>query len=113
VPRRVHFTFDVCENVAAGLLFQEALKRDLSRFRSEGWPTTAKLESPDALWSSIEPQGASALLQLSSGALGLVQLGFGSVYVQVAATSDDAARGGSKRSERSCRVRSATRGACP
>ncbi len=94
MPRRVHFTFDVCENVAAGLFFQEALKRDLSRFRSEGWPTTAKLESPDALWSSIEPQGASALLQLSSGALGLVQLGFGSVYVQVAATSDDAARGG-------------------
>jgi hypothetical protein len=94
VPRRLHFTFDVCENVAAGLFFQEALQHDLSRFRSEGWPTTSKLEGHDALWASVEPQRSSAVLQLSSGALGFVQLGFGSVYAQVAAASDDAAREG-------------------
>jgi Domain of unknown function (DUF5925)/ATPase family associated with various cellular activities (AAA) len=92
MTRRLHFTFDLAENVSAGLFFEEALKRDLNRFRSESWPTTSKLEHDGALFWSTEPQGVSAVLDLSSGGLGHVQLGFGSVYAQVAASSDEATR---------------------
>jgi uncharacterized protein DUF5925 len=94
VPRRVHFTYDIAQNPAAGLFFQEAMKRDLPRLLAEGWPTTAKLDDPGALWWSVEPHGTSAILELSSGQLAFVHVGFGNVFVQIAANDTEAARAG-------------------
>ena len=94
MARRVHLTFDVAQNVGAALFHQEALKRGLTRMHSDGWPTTAKLDLSRAAWSSSEPRGASALLELSSGALAFVHVGFGTAYAQVAAETEDAARSG-------------------
>jgi hypothetical protein len=94
MARRVHLTFDVAHNVGAGLFQQEALKRGLNRLHSDGWPTRAKLDLSRAAWSSSEPQGVSALLELSSGALAFVHVGFGTAYAQVAAAREDAARSG-------------------
>jgi hypothetical protein len=94
VPRRVHFTFDVAQNVAAGVFFQEALRRDLRRLLAEGWPTTAKLEDPGGLWWSVEPHGTSAVMELVAGALATVHVGFGNVFAQVAAEDTESARAG-------------------
>jgi hypothetical protein len=94
MTRRVHLTFDVAQNVGAALFHQEALKRGLTRMHSDGWPTTARLDLSRATWSSSEPQGASALLELSSGGLAFLHVGFGTAYAQVAAETQEAARAG-------------------
>jgi hypothetical protein len=94
VARRLHLTFNLGQSVAAGLFFEEALKRGLGRLSSDGWRTRAKLDAPDASWASVESQGGDALFELSSGALGFVHLGFGRVFAQVAAESDESARAG-------------------
>jgi hypothetical protein len=90
VGRRVHLTFDVCQ--AAAVFYQEALRRDLARLLGEGWPTAAKLETSGAFWSLIEPQGTSAVLELESGALALVRVGFGNAFVRVAGANEESAR---------------------
>jgi hypothetical protein len=94
MPRRVHFTFDLAQNVAAGVFYQEALKRGLSRLLGEGWPTTTKLDSSGALWSSIEPHGSGAVLELPSGALTFVHTGFGNAFAYVAGKDDETVRAG-------------------
>jgi hypothetical protein len=92
VPRRVHFTFDLAQNVSAGVFFQEALKRDLRRLLAEGWPTTAKLDDSGAIWWSVEPHGTSAIVELSAGALAFLHVGFGNVFAQVVAGDVETAR---------------------
>ena len=94
MSRRIHFTLDIAQNVAAGVFYQEALKRGLSTLLSEGWPTTAKLDSSGALWSSVEPHGSGAVLELSSGGLGFVHVGFGNAFAYVAAGDEEVARAG-------------------
>lgn len=94
MPRRVHFTFDIGQNVGSGVFYQEALKRGLSRLLGEGWPTTAKLDGSGALWSSVEPHGSGAILELSSGALGFVSVAFGNAFAYVAAGDEEIARAG-------------------
>ncbi len=91
MTRRVHLTFDVRENVVGALFYQEALRRGLNRFASDGWPTTARLEGSGATWSSSEPQGSNALFELSSGALAFIRVGFGTAFAQVAADSEESA----------------------
>ena len=92
MPRRVHFTFDIAQNVSAGVFYQEALKRDLPRLLTEGWPTTAKLDESGAIWWSVEPHGTTALMELSAGSLASVHVGFGNVFVQVAASDIESAQ---------------------
>jgi hypothetical protein len=92
MSRRVHFTFDIAQNVSAGVFYQEALKRDLPRLLTEGWPTTAKLDESGAIWWSVEPHGTTALFELSAGSLASVHVGFGNVFVQVAASNIESAR---------------------
>jgi hypothetical protein len=94
MPRRLHLTLDLHESPVPGLFLQEALRRDLARFVSESWPTTAKLDVPTALWASSGPGGSDAALELAGGALGLVRVGFGSAFAQVAAATDEAAQAG-------------------
>lgn len=94
MSRRVHFTFDVGQTVAPGVFFQEAMKRGLNRLLAEGWPTTAKIEDTGALWWSAEPHGTSAILDLSSGGLAFVHVGFGNVFAQVVAQEAETARAG-------------------
>ena len=79
------------------LFLQEALRRDLSRFVSESWPSSAKLNVPDAVWSSRAPGGTDAVVELDDGALGLIHAGFGAAYAQVAAATDAAAEAGLER----------------
>ena len=92
MSRRVHFTFDIAQNVSVGVFYQEALKRDLPRLLTEGWPTTAKLDESAAIWWSVEPHGTTALLEPSAGSLASVHVGFGNVFVQVAASDIESAR---------------------
>ena len=94
MARRVHLTFDVANSVGNALFYDEALKRGLNRFHSDGWPTTAKLDTAEALWSQIEPQGANALFELSDGALAFVHVGFGTAFAHVAAEDEEGARAG-------------------
>ncbi len=92
MPRRVQLTMEVHESPVPGLFLQEALRRDLTRFATETWPTTAKLEAPDAVWASSGPGGSDAVLELAGGALALVHVSFGGALAQVAAPSDEVAR---------------------
>ena len=92
MSRRVHFTFDIAQNVSAGVFYQEALKRDLPRLLTESWPTTAKLDESGAIWWSVEPHGTTALLELAAGSLASVHVGFGNVFVHVAASDIESAR---------------------
>jgi hypothetical protein len=92
MSRRVHFTFDIAQNVSVGVFYQEALKRDLPRLLTDGWPTTAKLDESAAIWWSVEPHGTTALLEPSAGSLASVHVGFGNVFVQVAASDIESAR---------------------
>jgi Domain of unknown function (DUF5925) len=94
VARRVHLTFDLAHSMGTALFYEEALKRGLNRFHSDGWPTSAKLDAAEATWSQIEPQGANALFELANGALGFVHIGFGTAFAQVAAEDEEAARAG-------------------
>lgn len=96
MPRRVQLTSDV-QNPVHGLFIQEALRRDLSRFASDSWPSSVKLSVPDAVWSSRGPGGTDAVVELEDGALGLIHSGFGAAYAQVAAGSDAAAEAGLER----------------
>ena len=95
--RRIHLTSDVQDNPVHGLFIQEALRRDLSRFASESWPSSAKLNVPDAVWSSRGPSGSDAVVELDEGALGHIHSGFGAAYAQIAAASDAAAEAGLER----------------
>jgi hypothetical protein len=92
MTRRVHLTFDVGENLGSALYLQEAIKRDLNRFLTEGWPTAAKLDGSSAAWSQVEPQGTSVILELGPEALAFVHVGFGNAFVRVAAANAEAAR---------------------
>jgi hypothetical protein len=92
MSRSVHFTFDIAQNVSVGVFYQEALKRDLPRLLTDGWPTTAKLDESAAIWWSVEPHGTTALLEPSAGSLASVHVGFGNVFVQVAASDIESAR---------------------
>jgi hypothetical protein len=94
VSKHLQLNFDVQDSPVPGLFLQAALERGLNRFQSDTWPCTAKLDAPDALWLSSGPNGTFAVLELDDGALGLVNLGFGSAYVQVASTTDEAAKAG-------------------
>ena len=93
MSRRVQFTFNVGEApVGAAVFWQDALARGLTRFLSENWPTSAKLdESRAALWN-VEPWGTGAVLEFDSGALAFVHVGFGNADVRVAAESEQNAR---------------------
>lgn len=91
MSRRLHLTFDVQHNPVMGVFHQETLRRDLCRLVSDNWPTTAKLETGDAVWASSAPEGSSAVLELEDGALAFVHVGFGSAFAQVAAPNDEAA----------------------
>ena len=91
MSRRLHLTFDVQHNPVVGVFHQETLRRDLCRLVSDNWPTTAKLETGDAVWASSAPEGSSAVLELEDGALAFVHVGFGSAFAQVAAPNDKAA----------------------
>ena len=91
MSRRLHLTFDVQHNPVVGVFHQETLRRDLCRLVSDNWPTTAKLETGDAVWASSAPEGSSAVLELEDGALAFVHVGFGSAFAQVAAPNDEAA----------------------
>jgi hypothetical protein len=97
MPRRIHLTLDVQESPVPGLFLQETVRRDLSRFASDSWPSSAKLSVPDAVWSSRGPGGTDAVVELDDGALGLIHAGFGAAYAQVAAASDAAAEAGLER----------------
>jgi Domain of unknown function (DUF5925) len=94
MPRRIHLTMDVHESPVPGLFMQEALRRELTRFASDQWSTTAKLDSADALWANTGPHGAEAALELDGGALALVSAGLGNAFVRVAAATDEAAKAG-------------------
>jgi Domain of unknown function (DUF5925)/ATPase family associated with various cellular activities (AAA) len=94
VARRLHLTFDLGQNVGTALFYQEALKRGLNRFHSDGWPTTAKLDVAEATWSQSEPQGTNALFEFPNGALGYVHVGFGTAFAQVAGQSEQTAIAG-------------------
>jgi hypothetical protein len=85
---------DVHESPVPGLFMQEALRRDLTRFASEQWPTAAKLDYPEALWANTGPHGSEVALELDGGALALVSVGFGNAFAQVAAATDEAAKAG-------------------
>jgi hypothetical protein len=85
---------DVHESPVPGLFMQEALRRDLTRFASEQWPTAAKLDYPEALWANTGPHGSEVALELDGGALALVSEGFGNAFAQVAAATDEAAKAG-------------------
>ena len=50
--------------------------------------------SGEAAWSQIGPDGTNALFELPTGALGFVHVGFGTVFAQVAAESEEAATAG-------------------
>ena len=91
MSRRLHLTFDVEHNPVMGVFHQETLRRDLCRLVSDTWPTTAKLDTGDAMWASTAPEGSSAVLELEGGALAFVHVGFGNAFAQVAAPSDEAA----------------------
>jgi uncharacterized protein DUF5925 len=91
VPRRLHLTFGVENNVGAGLFHQEALRRGLARLVIDNWPTTAKLDTGEATWASKGPEGVSAVFELGDRALAFVHVGFGSAFVQVAGASDETA----------------------
>lgn len=94
MPKHLQLNLDVHDTPVPGLFLQEALQRDLTRFASDFWPCTAKLDAPDAVWLSSGQNGTDAALELGDGTLGLVHVGFGSAYAQVAAPSDDAAKAG-------------------
>lgn len=94
MPRELQLKFDVHDTPVPGLFLQETLQRDLTRFVSDSWPCTAKLDAPDAVWLSSGQNGTDAVLELGDGTLGLVHVGFGGAYAQVAAASEDAARAG-------------------
>jgi hypothetical protein len=97
MPRRLHLTFRVEDNPGVGLFHQEALRRDLSRLVSDNWPTTARLDTEEALWASSAPEGSSAFMELGENVLAFVHVGFGSAFAQVAAASDEAAKSGLER----------------
>jgi hypothetical protein len=92
--RRLHLTFDLAHDAATALFYQEALKRGLNRFHIDNWPTRARLDAAQAMWSQIEPQGAAALFELPTGDLGYLQVGFGTAFARVAAKSEEAASEG-------------------
>jgi hypothetical protein len=94
VPRKLKLTLELHDGPVPGLFLQEALHRDLTRFTADSWPTTAKLVAPDALWASSAAGGSEAVLELESGALVLLHVGFGTVSAQVAAATDEAASAG-------------------
>jgi hypothetical protein len=94
MPKRLQLNLDVQQNVVPALFLQEALERGLTRFLSDTWPCTAKLDAPDAVWSSTGQNGTFAVVELGDGVLGLVNVGFGSAYAQVAAASDEATKAG-------------------
>ena len=94
MPRELRLNLEVQDNVVPALFLQEALERGLTRFFSDTWPCTTKLDAPDAVWLSTGPHGTLAALELDDAVFGLVNLGFGSAYVQVAATTDEAAKAG-------------------
>jgi hypothetical protein len=96
VPRRVHLTFNLGDgpNVGIGVFWQEALTRGLTRVLAEAWPTSAKLDGSGAAWFSVEPWGTGAMLELSSGALAFLHVGFGNADARVAAADDASARSG-------------------
>jgi uncharacterized protein DUF5925 len=85
---------DVHDSPVPGLFMQEALRRDLTRFASDGWQTTSKPEFADALWANTSPHHAEAALELDDGTLALVNVGHGNAWVQVAGASEDAAKAG-------------------
>ena len=85
---------DVHESPVPGLFMQEALRRDLTRFASEQWPTTTRLDYPEALWANTNPGGSEAVFELEGGAMALVSVSYGNAWVQVAAASDDATKAG-------------------
>ncbi len=85
---------DVHESPVPGLFMQEALRRDLTRFASEGWQTTTKPDFADALWANTGPHGMEAAVELDDGALALVNVGHGNAWVQIAAPTEDAAKAG-------------------
>ncbi|MGH3021299.1 MAG: DUF5925 domain-containing protein [Gaiellaceae bacterium] len=92
MPRRLHLTFGVENNVGAALFHQEALRRTLARLVSDSWPTTARLDTTEATWASSGPEGVSAVFELGDGALAFAHVGFGSAFVQVAGPSDETAK---------------------
>jgi hypothetical protein len=96
VRKRVHLTFNVGEgqSIGAAVFWQDALARGLTRVLSENWPTSARLEEAKAAWWNVEPWGTAAVLELDSGALGFVHVGFGTADVRVAAESEENARAG-------------------
>ena len=94
MPRHLQLNLEVQQTPVPGLFLQEALQRDLTRFLSDSWPCTAKLDAPDAVWLSSDQSGTAAALELGDGTLGLVSVSFGTAYVQVAAGSDAAAKAG-------------------
>ena len=94
MPRKLKLTLELHDGPVPGLFLQEALQRDLTRFAADTWPTTAKLDAPDALWAASTAGGRDAVLELDGGALVLLHVGFGTVTAQVAAASDEGARAG-------------------
>jgi Domain of unknown function (DUF5925) len=93
VPRRIHLSMDVHDSPVPGLFMQEALRRDLTRFASDGWQTTTKPDFADALWSNTGPHGIEAAVEVDGG-LALVNVSHGNAWVQVAAATEDAAKAG-------------------
>jgi hypothetical protein len=94
MARRLHLTFDVEHNPGMGLFQQEVLRRNLSHLASDKWPTSAELETEDAIWTSVAPEGSFAMLELRGGALAFVHVGFGNAFAQVAGPSEEAAWAG-------------------
>lgn len=96
MARHVHLTFNVGEgpSISAALFWQDALRRGFSRSLAENWPTSAKLDEARTSWWNVEQWGTGAILELGSGALAFVHVGFGNADAHVAAETEEKARAG-------------------
>jgi hypothetical protein len=96
VRRRLQLTFNVAEgqSVGAALFWQEAVARGLTRVINDHWPTSAKIDEAVTSWWNVEPWGTGAMLELGSGALAFVHVGYGNADVRVAAETEELARAG-------------------